>query len=244
MLDLSASVGDKPLVERSTKRKKSTKRTPKVSISSELEIEQVALSLLRPHPRNYREHPPDQIAHIKASIRATGFYKNVVAARDGTILAGHGVVIASNELGLKTAPTVRLNIDRDSPLALKILAGDNEMSKLGSVDDRALTEILKSIADSKEGLEGTGYDEKMLAALVMVTRPAGEIENIAAAAEWIGLPEFAQGEGAAARIVVNFESKADRDRFVKETGIHVLRGSSAWWPPRKPQDLSSIAVEG
>jgi hypothetical protein len=51
-----------------------------------LPTEIVALSSLRPHPRNYREHPEDQIEHLMQSIRANGFYRNIVVARDGTII--------------------------------------------------------------------------------------------------------------------------------------------------------------
>lgn len=55
----------------------------------------VPLSELRPHPRNYRHHPERQLIHIAMSLHQNGFYRNVVAARDGTILAGHGVVLAA-----------------------------------------------------------------------------------------------------------------------------------------------------
>jgi hypothetical protein len=207
------------MVERETKRKKSKKRAPKVS-PIELVVEGVAVGLLRDHPKNYRKHPQDQITHIKSSIRAHGFYRNVVAAKDGTILAGHGVVIAARELNLDTVPLIRLPIEPDSTLALKVLTGDNEIAKLGDIDDRALTEILKSISDSPDGLEGTGYDKQMLAALVMVTRPAGEIENFDAAAEWVGMPEFGARDSQF-KIAILFRNKRDRDRYVKESALEI-----------------------
>jgi hypothetical protein len=70
----------------------------------------VAVDDLKPHPRNYRIHPEDQLQHIIRSIQEH-FYRNVVAAREGTILAGHGVVIAARKLGLSKVPVVRLAID-------------------------------------------------------------------------------------------------------------------------------------
>jgi ParB family chromosome partitioning protein len=90
----------------------------------------VDIELLKPHPRNYRHHPPDQIEHLKASLREHGVYRNVVAARDWTILAGHGLVLAAKELGWKAISTAKLDIKPDSPRALKILAGDNEIAHL------------------------------------------------------------------------------------------------------------------
>ena len=72
-------------------------------------LEVLALKDLRPHPRNYREHPEDQLAHLKQSIQKHHIYRNIVIARDGTILAGHGVVEAAKALGLETIPGCRLD---------------------------------------------------------------------------------------------------------------------------------------
>src|SRR5437764_115147 len=131
------------------------------------ETESVAVSSLRPHPRNYREHPDDQIEHLAASLKEHGFYRNVVIAQDGTILAGHGVIEAAKRLGLETARVVRLPIEADSPAALKVLTGDNEIEHLAEQDDRLLSELLREIAqDDPLALLGTGYDEAMLANLV------------------------------------------------------------------------------
>ena len=61
---------------------------------------------LTPHPQNYRDHPQDQIAHIVRSIEEHGFYRNVVVAKDNTILAGHGVVQAAQQLGMKKSQSL------------------------------------------------------------------------------------------------------------------------------------------
>jgi ParB-like chromosome segregation protein Spo0J len=71
-------------------------------------VEMVPIDELRPHPRNYRVHPEDQLAHVEHSMRTNGVYRNVVAARDGTILAGHGVVLAARKIGLAEVPVDRL----------------------------------------------------------------------------------------------------------------------------------------
>lgn len=158
-------------------------------------VEQVPLADLKPHPRNYREHPDDQIEHLAQSIRQNGFYRNIVVARDNTILAGHGVALAAGRLGMLEVPVVRLPIDPDCPAALKVLTGDNEIEHLAEQDDRLLSELLKEIKEvDLDGLLGTGYDEAMLANLVFVTRPAGEIEDFDEAAHWVGMPEYHDGE--------------------------------------------------
>lgn len=146
----------------------------------------------KPHPGNYNEHPPDQIEHLKASIREFGIVKNVVLAEDGvTLCAGHGTVEAALELDPEyVGPYRRLDVPFDDPKALKFLALDNEVGRFAMRDDRKLTELLRAVSSAPTGLIGTGYDEKILAALVMVTRPAHEIADADEAAQWVGMPEF------------------------------------------------------
>lgn len=211
-----------------------------------LPTERVALADLRPHPRNYRIHPADQLAHIEASLAEHGQYRNVVIARDGTILAGHGVAEAAVNLGWTELTVIRLDVEADEPAALKVLTGDNEMGRLAEVNDRLLTEHLKALAEL-DTLVGTGFDEQMLANLVFVTRPASELGTRDDAAQWVGMPDFGQTE-APHRIVVSFDNESDRAAFMETLGIDVIHKKtngtwSMWWPPRAKEDLSSVRFE-
>jgi hypothetical protein len=210
--------------------------------------ELVAIRLLKPHPRNYTVHPEDQLKHLGESIRANGVYRNVVTAKDNTILAGHGVVEACKLVGLKQVLRVQLPLDPMSHAALKVLAADNEIAHLKEVDDRALSNLLLEVAPI-DGLIGTGYDEMMLANLIYTTRPAGEIADFEAAQQLVasalpgyeapggepdtssasdawaaaGMPEYDEsgGEGSRAsyRIVVSMRTEADRLSFLRQLGI-------------------------
>lgn len=204
------------------------------------------LSKLRPHPRNYRKHPEDQINHLKQSIQEHGFYRNVVIARDGTILAGHGVVQAAGELGLQEIPVIRLEIGPEDPKALKVLTGDNEISRLCEFDDRELSQLLKDVLETDlDGLLGTGYDEKMLANLVMVTRPESEIKDFNEAAEWVGMPAYDEGQEPL-KAVLSFRSSEDRAEFCRMLGLEDsdAKTLSSWWPPKEREDLASMRFEG
>lgn len=211
-------------------------------------VEMVPLASLTPHPRNYRGHPPEQLVHLVQSFRDNGQYKNIVTARDLTILGGHGVAIAAEQAGLTDVSVVRLPIDADSPAALKIVAGDNETPLLADDDDRALSQMLKDILDSDvtAGLLGTGYDEQMLANLLFVTRPASEIATRDEAAQWVGLPGY-DNIDPAHKLVISFESEAERDQFVADKDLTVSykkpgsRTWSTWWPPKERDDQGSVA---
>ena len=200
---------------------------------------------LKPHPRNYRKHPEDQLEHLCESIRANGVYRNIAIARDSTILAGHGVAKACAKLGMATIPVLRLDLDPDDPKALKLLAGDNEISNLAVIDDRLLTELLKEIRDVDiDGLIGTGLDDAMLANLIMVSRPKSEIEGIDEASEWVGMPEFDTADKRI-QLIVTFKNEEDREQFSEQCGAELMvrkEGRLVWsgrWPPTGRRDLSS-----
>jgi len=210
---------------------------------------------LTPHPRNYRQHRDDQIAHIVQSIKDHGFYRNVVVAKDNTILAGHGVVLAARELNITEIPVVRIDCEPDSPQALKLLAADNYIQHLAMDDDRMLTDLLKEVAES-DVLLGTGFDDCSLAAYAMITRPMDEIADLNAALEWAnaGMPEFVPAADIAefadqAKLVVVFPSEEHRQRWVEQTTAadpeFMMSNShsgtlSARWPKSESHDREDI----
>ncbi len=210
------------------------------------DVELVALEKLKAHPRNYREHPDDQIEHIIESIKANGVYRNIVCANDYTVLAGHGVMKACRKMGLKEVPVIRLEFGPDDVRAMKVVTGDNEIGHLGEINDRLLTEILKEIKEQDErGLLGTGYDEKMLASLLFVTRPQSEIRSMDAAAHWAGMPDYEAGADAV-RLVITFPNAKEQARFVKEHGIRMdkeAKKGTTWstrWPWTEREDGGAI----
>ncbi len=70
------------MVERSKQSKQSKNGAKKVLRKKrskallKYEVEHAAVEGLKPHPRNYRTHPEDQLAHLVASIEEHGFYRN------------------------------------------------------------------------------------------------------------------------------------------------------------------------
>jgi len=203
--------------------------------------EMVTVSKLKKHPRNYRKHPEDQLDHLRNSIEQHGIYRNVTIANDGTILAGHGVVQAAKKAGVKKIPVIRIDIDPTDLKALKLLAGDNEISNLAEIDDRLLTDMLKEIKECDlEGLIGTGFDEQQLANLAMVTRPQNEIKDFDAAAEWVGMPDYESAEKNI-QLVVNLRNDEDKEELLNLLGVKVTeKTKSVWWPPKERDDIKSV----
>jgi hypothetical protein len=61
-------------------------------------VEMRPLAELRPYERNARQHPPEQIEQIAASMLEFGFTIPVLVDETGLLIAGHGRVLAARKL--------------------------------------------------------------------------------------------------------------------------------------------------
>ena len=61
---------------------------------------------LIPYARNARTHCAEQVAQIAASIREFGFTVPVLVNEQGTLIAGHGRVLAAHQLDITDVPTM------------------------------------------------------------------------------------------------------------------------------------------
>jgi hypothetical protein len=203
--------------------------------------ETIPIADLRPHPQNYRRHSEAQLDQLAASLSQHGVYRPVVIANDDTILAGHGVVLAAHRLGLTELPVTRVPIPSESPAALKIVTGDNELSILAETDERALADLLVAIRDGDpDGLLGTGYDEERLARLLVLSHD--EITGDEARELWRGMPGFTSDEDTRLHVTVNFQSEEDRAEFARRLDVSVDELTTRfWWPHRVRDDARSLA---
>ena len=195
-------------------------------------VEIMKIEQLRPHPRNYRDHPEDQVGHVEQSIKENGFYRNVVIARDDVILAGHGVVKAAQKMGLKEIPVIRLNVESGDERALKILVGDNEISRLAISNDLALGQLLKELGEwDVSVLLGIGFNEldlKRLSSIGQIVDPRSE---------WREMPEFTQeDQGAYRTIIINFTNDKDVQKFAKLLGQVITDKTRSLQYPAVQQD--------
>ena len=123
-------------------------------------VERRRTDALVPYARNARTHSDAQVAQIAASVREWGWTVPVLVDEDGTIIAGHGRVLAAQSLGLDEVPVMvatgwteaqrRAYVLADNRLALN--AGwDTELLKLELADLKA--------ADFDMALMGFGEGE-------------------------------------------------------------------------------------
>jgi hypothetical protein len=72
-------------------------------------------------------------------------------------------------------------------------------------------------------------------------------EDLNAPSEWAGLPAFHPVPERSERLILSFDSAADRDRLVAELGLIIAKKTgpswSAWWPPREREDLAALRFD-
>ncbi len=96
-------------------------------IYNQLAITYSPIADLDPDPRNARTHSKKQIEQIAVSIREFGFSNPILIDPLGTIIAGHGRLLAAKSLGLETVPTIVLHDLSDTQTRALRLA-DNKIA--------------------------------------------------------------------------------------------------------------------
>ena len=111
-----------------------------------LQIEQIRVSNIKPHPSNPRVHPKKQIRQIAESIRAFGFRVPVVVDQDNRLICGHARTEACKLIGLEQVPAVRVT-DLDDAQIRGLMIADNRLTEISTWDDQLLGEHLKVLSD-------------------------------------------------------------------------------------------------
>ncbi len=128
-------------------------------------IEQWPLDRLKPYVRNAKMHGADQVAKIAASMAEFGWTVPCLVADDGELIAGHGRVLAAEQLGLKEAPVIVLgHLSDEQRRAYRI--ADNKLTELGEWNEVVLSEELQLLASEDFDLPLIGFDDGELDALL------------------------------------------------------------------------------
>jgi DNA modification methylase len=112
---------------------------------------------LRPYTGNARTHSPKQVRQIADSIRRFGFVNPVLIDAAGEIIAGHGRVIAAEQLGLSEVPVLSITHLTPEEKRAYILA-DNRLAEKAGWDQDILAIELQALVDFNFDVEITGFE--------------------------------------------------------------------------------------
>lgn len=140
-----------------------------------LRIEYADVDSIKPYSKNARQHGEKDTDAIVESIREFGFKDPIGIGEDGTIIEGHGRLIAAKKLGMKTVPIIRLSDLTEEERKAYALA-HNKTAELSGWDFDILETELKSISEidmSKFGfdMEAIGEEEAEIREDDFVAKP-------------------------------------------------------------------------
>lgn len=135
-------------------------------------IIQQPVAALLPYARNSRTHSDEQVAQIAASIREFGFTNPVLVDGDNGIVAGHGRVMAAQQLGLHHVPTINVDWMTDTQRRAYIIA-DNKLALNAGWDDEMLALELSELGELGFDLDLLGFNEDEMDGLLADEPPAG-----------------------------------------------------------------------
>jgi 16S rRNA G966 N2-methylase RsmD len=127
--------------------------------SDDLTIVYRQIQDLKPNSKNPRNHSVKQVRQIANSVRTFGFNVPVLVDAQLNVVAGHGRLLACQQLGWNEVPTISLGHLTEAQ-ARAFLIADNRLTENSEWDDRLLAEQLKelSLLDLDFRLDVTGFD--------------------------------------------------------------------------------------
>ena len=135
---------------------------------------------LASYHKNPRRGDVDAIAR---SLAVNSQYRPIVVnigthtGRPLEVLAGNHTLAGARQLGW---PTIQATtVDVDDLAAARIVAADNRTADLGGYDDTILAELLQQLADDDMGLDGTGYTDDALEALLALNAGPADLDALA-----------------------------------------------------------------
>lgn len=134
------------------------------------EYKTVPTSTMIPYARNARTHSDEQVAQIAASIREFGFLNPIIVDGDNGIIAGHGRVLAAQNLGMDSLPCIEAVHLTDAQRRAYIIA-DNKLALNAGWDDDLLRVELDELGELGFDIELTGFSLDEIEALQVDPEP-------------------------------------------------------------------------
>jgi ParB-like chromosome segregation protein Spo0J len=121
-------------------------------------VERWPIEKLIPYAKNARTHSDAQIAQIAASIKEWGWTIPVLVDESGSLIAGHGRILAARQLGITEIPTMMARGWTDAQVKAYRLA-DNQLALNAAYDPELLRLELGELNLGGFDLRLTGFGD-------------------------------------------------------------------------------------
>ncbi len=133
-----------------------------------VENKTVLIDELKPFAGNPKKHPKEQIEVLRKSLNVYGQTKSVIVDKNYMILAGHGLVEAAKENGMKEIVVGIVPFTGKKAIAYVLM--DNKSAELSEYDFTILADTMIDLdTDSSFDMETTGFSLEEIQELVTWT---------------------------------------------------------------------------
>jgi ParB-like chromosome segregation protein Spo0J len=134
-------------------------RKPKAGSGALLTVVWRRIEVLRPDSASPRAHSPNQLRQLARSISTFGFNVPILVDPTLRIIAGHGRLLAAQELGWREVPTILLG-HLSTAQARAFMIADNRLAEGAAWNSGLLQEQLTelSLAEPDLAIEATGFE--------------------------------------------------------------------------------------
>lgn len=137
-----------------------------------MKIEYIKTEDLIPYIGNSRTHSDDQVLQVAASMREFGFTNPILIDANGTIIAGHGRLLAAKKIAMDQVPCIRLGNLTPTQVRAYVIA-DNKLAMKAGWDEELLKVEVERLLEEGFDVSLTGFESDELKELFSVKTPFG-----------------------------------------------------------------------
>lgn len=142
-------------------------------------IEVKPLEWLKPFAKNPRIHSTTQVKQLAAAIRRWGWTIPVLALADGTIVAGHGRVLAARALKMKACPVIIAEGWSEEDVHAYVIA-DNKLTEAADWNKELLALELSWLAERGQDAKALGFSGAELdSVMAALNKPGAFLDDLA-----------------------------------------------------------------
>ncbi|EPR0420084.1 ParB/Srx family N-terminal domain-containing protein [Enterobacter hormaechei] len=204
-------------------------------MTEKLKIVYRPLKDLTPYTRNARTHDDRQVLQLVASIEEFGWTNPILIDEQGEIVAGHGRVLAAEQMGIASIPTITLSGLTDAQKAAYRIA-DNRLPLNAGWNGELLKLEIEALQDVEFDIGLLGFSELELGDVLGV-EPDDPSDH------WVGMPAFDQENNNGVRqLIVHFETDADVALFAQLVQQQITAKTKyIWYPEHKRESTVNKA---
>ena len=123
-----------------------------------MEIEQVAVSALKPDRNNARKHDNQNLVAIAGSLEQFGQRKPIVVTQDNVVVAGNGTLAAAISIGWKEIEVVRIPDDWTANQIKAFALADNRTAELAEWNGEVMAKQVLELSEAGIDVASFGFE--------------------------------------------------------------------------------------